>query len=37
MCASRKGIKDILLAAENLGDMVTRGEYIFFNIELINK
>lgn len=33
MCASPDAIRDIMLAAEELG-MITSGEYVFFSIEL---
>ena len=36
LCAAPKKIKEIMLAAEEL-NMVTSGEYVFFNIELFNR
>lgn len=37
MCTDYTKIHEILLAAEELGGMVTNGEYVFMNMELTNK
>ena len=36
MCASPSKVRDILLAAEEL-QMMERGEYVFFNVELFTR
>lgn len=36
LCATPMKIKEIMLAAEEL-NMVDSGEYVFFNIELLNR
>lgn len=36
MCANSTTIREIMLAAEEIG-MVDSGEYVFFNIELFSR
>jgi len=36
LCAAPRKVREIMLAAEELG-MVSSGEYVFFNIELLNR
>jgi hypothetical protein len=36
LCASPERVRNILLAAEEL-NMIGSGEYVFFNVELLNR
>lgn len=36
LCAAPRKVREIMLAAEEL-NMVSSGEYVFFNIELLNR